>query len=147
MLRTTRSPSRFLARTGAVSVSALLTAGAALFAGTPAGAATDAGIAEYVPPASTTLTVPTPYDDLSSQVCDGASAYGPANILAANGGDGDVYALPGDTVQLVGVAKGCQKRYAGDTSSLTFGFLASEVGWEIQPAGGAAAQSLGQGTI
>src|SRR5689334_18426853 len=98
MQRTTRS--RPLVRTGAAGASALLLAGAALLAATPAGAATGSGIAEYAPPAPTTLTVPKPYDDLSSQVCDGTSAYGPANILAANSADGDVYALPGDTVQL-----------------------------------------------
>lgn len=146
MQRTTRF--RFVVRAGAAGVSVLLLTGAALLAGAPAGAASDSsGIPEYVPPAPQTLTVPTPYDDLSSQVCDGTSAYGPANILTANGADGDVYALPGDTIEFVGVAKGCQKRYTGDASSLSFGFLASEVGWELQPAGGAPVQGLGQGAI
>ncbi|MDN4614357.1 hypothetical protein P5G50_07835 [Leifsonia sp. F6_8S_P_1B] len=142
MLRTTRS--RSLVRTGAAGASALLMAGAALLAGAPAGAAAgSAGIAEYAPPASTTLTVPKPYDDLSFYVC-GATPNGTARIYSADTGR-DIYSLSGDAMEFVGRAKGCQVPYA-PTDVAEFGFLGSELHWSLAAAGDST-QDLGSGEV
>jgi hypothetical protein len=96
-------------------------------------------------PPPVTRPVPTPYDDLSSNVCDGSQSSTVVKIATADGFTKDVYALPGDTIQLAGLAKACQTQYTS-SDALQWGFVASEVGWTFTSPGGVRTD-LGTGTI
>jgi hypothetical protein len=95
-------------------------------------------------PAPVSLTVPAPYDDLSSTPCDGTNAVAVSKIQSVDGFVKNVYALAGDTVQLVGLAKACQWALTPDDQS-GWGFTADEVDWTVTR--GDQATDLGPGNI
>ncbi|MEN0084892.1 MAG: hypothetical protein AAGC66_09000 [Leifsonia sp.] len=96
-------------------------------------------------PAPVSMTVGAPYDDLSSTVCDGTNAIAVSKIQSTDGFVKDLYALPGDTVELVGVAKACQWQ-AAPTDVLEWGFTTREFRWTKTLADGLFAD-LGNQTV
>ena len=138
-------PKPIRSRRPLAALSTGLLAGAALLAGVlvTAAPATAAPITPPVKPAATTLTVPTPYDDMSSSVCPGSAAIGFAQILTPAGSGADVWALDGDTVEFIGLGKACI-RDRGAGVPLEWGFTAPEMVWSIDVGG--TSTDLGSGT-
>jgi len=81
------------------------------------------------------MAVPTPYDDLSSTLCDGTNAIAVSKIQSIDGFATDIYALAGDTVELVGLVKACQT-LAAPTDARQWGFTDTEVTWTKTLVGG-----------
>lgn len=138
-ISTTRSESVRRIALGAAAACAALS----FFAASAANAATVS-----TPPAGpdpVSLTVPAPYDDLASTVCDGVNAIAASKIQSIDGIVKDVYALAGDSVELVGVAKACQWQ-AGPADAKEWGFAAAEVHWTKTRVGGTA-DDLGPETV
>ncbi len=97
-------------------------------------------------PSPQTLKAPQPYDDLTSSPC-GSTAQAITRISTIAGKQGeDVWVLAGDTLELVGAAKGCQIPRASTSDVAEWGFTAAEVDWlyqnEIDPE-----VSLGDGVV
>src|SRR6478735_7081588 len=126
------------------TAAAALSLSALLLSGTAASAAPS--IPEPATPPPLTFGVAQPYNDLASAVCAGDQAAAIARIQSTGGFVKDIYTLPGDTVELIGLAKACQWQ-AASTDALQWGFTGGELHWTLTPAGATTAQELGSGTI